>query len=291
MGRTRDRYRTALVLAVLALTAPAAACAQGSGEVHPGKAEFADADAWPATTPGDVALRNFQPFRAVYARTYRDAEGQEVTDRVIVTAERVAWDETDAVLVTLVDTGTRDLDNTTARIQTRVFGESDQRLLLQLTPAPGTAKDYIVIHPEPSPARVTTVTAETGEGSLQSMPIPLPQLGMPGFWLLGSMPLEEGQRVRFAPADAPAPSSILGARPVIVGEREEFDAGPAGRHTAWAVRYPLGMAGPRVMLNFVTDRPPYLLGKRPLNLDTGESTEVGTLRLIEFTTFGDAPGG
>jgi hypothetical protein len=35
------------------------------------------------------------------------------------------------------------------------------------------------------------------------------------------------------------------------------------------------------------DRPPHLLGKRPTDLETVETTEIGTLRLIEFTTFDD----
>jgi hypothetical protein len=40
------------------------------------------------------------------------------------------------------------------------------------------------------------------------------------------------------------------------------------------------------MQSFVIDRPPYLLGKRPMDLESGETTEIGTPRLIEFSTFG-----
>ena len=266
-----------------------AGCADGAPadaqQIHPGKSHFSDAASWPSVAPGDVPLRGFHPFRAVYERVYQDAEGDEVRDHIIVTAERVAWGETPAVMVTLIDSGSRDHDDTWARIQTRVISEKDQSLLMQIAPAPGTARDYVIGHTDGG-ARATLVQAESG--AAQSLPVdfPLPQLGAPGLWLAASMNLEEGQRLAFSQADAPAPSSTLGARPYHVVGQEEFLAGPVGQVEAWVVEYPLGMTNGRMMRAFVIDRPPYLVGKRPLDLDSGETTELGTQRLVAFTALG-----
>ncbi len=278
--------RCAILVCVAGLVGYQDASSQSSQNVHPTKAAFADAETWPAVAPGQIPLRNFEPFRAVYARVYRDGKGQQREDRVIITAERVAWGETGAIMVTLIDAGNLDYDDTSARVHTRVFAEADQRLLFQVSPVPGTAKDYLLIHADQGPVRVTRVQAATGEGTVEAPPVPTPQLGAPALWVVGSMALQGGQRIRFSAADAPAASNILGARHFQVSGQETIESGPDGQHDAWVVSYPLGLANARVMQNFVIDRPPYLLGKRPMDLDSGETTEIGTLRLIEFSTFG-----
>ena len=255
-------------------------------DIHPQKAVFADAESWSELAVGDQGLANFHPFRAKYERVYRDQQGQERRDHVIITAERVAWNETSAISVSLVDAGSSEYDDTAMRIQTRVFSEDDQSLLLYIAPAPGTPRDYVIAHTDGT-VRATLVDAASGEGTSQPDVYPLPQLGAPGLWLVASMDLRVDQKIAFSNADAPAPSSILGARPVLVSGQERVDAGPMGRQDAWVITYPLGMANARVMHNFVVDRPPYLLGKRPMDLATGETSEIGTLRLVEFTTFGE----
>lgn len=280
---------TTRTMQTLAITALLMGCGSGdavdSQEVHPGKVAFADAQSWPALGVGDAALMNFQPFRAVYERVYSDMNGQERRDHVIILAERVAWNETPAISVSLIDAGNNVYDDTAMRIQTRVFAEDDHRMLLYIAPVPGTPRDYMIAHTDGT-ARVTSVEAESGDATQQTDIFPLPQLGAPGLWLLGSMMPEPDAKVAFANAHAPAPSSILGANPVIVRGEETVDAGPLGTQRATVVVYPLGMTNGRVMHNFVTDRPPYLLGKRPLDLDTGETTEMSTLRLVEFSAFG-----
>lgn len=255
-----------------------------SQDVHPDKVAFANVGEWPTVSVGAAGLANFEPFRAVYERIYRNGAGEERRDRVIVTAERVAWNDTPAISVSLLDAGNSEYDDTAMRSQTRVFSEADHSMLLFIAPVPGTPRDYMVAHTDGS-ARITVVEAATGTGTLQPGSFPLPQLGAPGLWLIGSMSLEANQRIAFANADAPAPSNILGARPVVVTARESVDAGPLGSQQAWIVSYPLGMTNGRFMQNLVIDRPPYLLGKRPLDVDSGESSEVGTLRLVEFTAF------
>lgn len=275
----------AVVAATLAILPAGAATAQDGGTVHPEKAAFAGAESWPTIAPGEHPIRSFAPFRAVYRRVYRAGSGgHQVEDRVIVIAEEVAWGPQPAIVVTLIDAGNRDLDDTWTRVQTRVFRAGDQGLVLQLTPMPGTAKSYMVIHADQDTARVSTVTPDA-DATTESIPNPGNVLGAPGLWIVGSMASSEGQRIRFDRAMAPAPSSILGAPTAIVIGREPLDAGPAGRVDAWVVRYPLGMENARAIDAFVIDRPPYLLGKRPVDLETGESHEIGILELVEFSTF------
>lgn len=259
--------------------------AAASQEIHPRKAAFADSASWPALNVGEARLSNFVPFRAVYERTYRNAQGEARRDHVIITAERVAWNETAAISVTLIDAGNTEYDDTAMRVQTRVFAEDDHRLLLYIAPAPGSARDYIIAHTDGT-ARAALVEA-AGKARVETDNFPLPQLGAPGPWLLGSMSLRADQKIAFSNAHVPAPSSILGVRPFVVSGQERVDAGPLGTRNAWVVVYPLGMTNARVMHNFVIDRPPYLVGKRPMDLDSGETTDVGTLRLVAFTAFGE----
>jgi hypothetical protein len=284
--RTLFRVPPAAIAALVGMVGAPVASAQAPEVVHPRKAVYAASEAWPAVAPGQFPLKNFQPFRAVYARRYQGGNGQPREDRVIVAAERIAWGPTSAILVTLIDTGSLDYDDTTPRVHTRMFAEDDQRLLFQISPVPGTPRDYLLVNTDGTTTRATRVDNATGEAMVQDLPFPTPQLGVPALWVVGSMALAQGQTIRFAPADAPAASNILGARPFQISGRQAITAGPAGRHDAWIASYPLGMANGRVMQNFVIDRPPYILGKQPKDLDLSENTEQWTLRLIEFATFG-----
>lgn len=287
-----DKQRTTILLwtrcAIIAGLVGMVGCDEASSEVaqdvHPSKAVYADADSWPSVAPGEFPIDNFQPFRAVYERVYRNEHGQQRDDRVVITAERVAWGPTSAIMVTLIDAGNLEFDDTSPRVHTRVFAEEDQRMLFQISPVSGTPRDYLLINTAGPMARATRVADETGEGMVQTTPFPTPQLGAPALWVLGSMALTEGQTIRFGSADLPAASNILGARPYQVSGQETVET-PAGQHDARVVSYPLGMTSARVMQNLVVDRPPYLLGKRPMDMDSGETSEIGTLRLIEFTTF------
>lgn len=259
--------------------------ASQDADVHPAKQVYADAQSWPATAPGDVRLANFTPFRAVYERHYRDHNGEHRQDRVIVTAEHVAWGAEPAITVSLIDTGSLDYTDTTARKQTRFFGADDLRILLQITPSPGAAKDYDLIVAEAEEIYMTRVTTNTGEAEHREMPLTAPGFGAPGAWVAGSMDLETGMRLRLDPYYAAPSSGVLGTSPSQVTGQEWIEMPDGERQQAWMVEYPLGMSNARMMRTFVVDRPPYLLAKQPYDLDGGEVDEVGVLRLIEFQAF------
>ena len=163
------RTKSVTVGLALASALTLAGCGGGSdqtavGEVHEAKAAYADFASWPAVSPGAVQLTDFQPFRAVYERHYRDGNGVHRQDRVIVAAENVAWGPEAAIMVSLADAGSLEYSDTNARNQFRFFSREDGRMLLQVTPAPGTAKDYRLIRAEEG--RVTTSTVRTASGEI-----------------------------------------------------------------------------------------------------------------------------
>lgn len=291
IARRSWNWHPVLVLAfsMLIMGSDPAAAQTGDGAVHLAKEIYADMANWEATAPGAVELKNFMPFRAVYERHYRDANGQPRKDRVVISAEHVAWGEDAAIMVGLIDAGSLDYTDTSARSQIRYFTADDLRLLLQITPVTGTAKDYTLIRMEGGAAHMTSVKTATGESEHREMANAPPGFGAPGPWLWGSMSLEEGMRIRFDPYYASASSNVLGAAPSRVIGRETIEMPDGEAHEAWVLERPLGMTGPRFMRTYVIDRPPYFLGKTPVDVDTGERPEVGSMRLLEFQTFSNQP--
>ena len=58
--------RCAILACVLGLVGYQDASTQSPQNVHPMKAAFADAETWPAVAPGQIPLRNFEPFRGAF---------------------------------------------------------------------------------------------------------------------------------------------------------------------------------------------------------------------------------
>ncbi len=71
--------RVTRVFLSLLLLSSVAVC-QRSGDVRPEKVAFKDVKNWSATNPGDVHLKNFRPFRAVYERNYLQHGGPNAGD-------------------------------------------------------------------------------------------------------------------------------------------------------------------------------------------------------------------
>lgn len=284
-GPSARSWRSTLIVSALMIVGCQGAESQAAGDVHPAKQIFTEYTQWPATAPGEVSLSQFTPFRAVYHRNYTDANGAERNDRVIVTAEHVAWDDEGAIAVGLIDAGSLEYTDTSARKQTRFFAEGDLRLLLQLTPASGTAKDYVVIRVDDGAIDATQVESATGETQHREMPLPSPSWGAPGAWVVGSMPLAEGMKIRLDPYLAMGSSSILGTSSYHVTGQESVSLPNGETSNAWVVEYPLGMTNGRIMQLLILDRPPYLFAKRPYDADTGETSERGALTLLEYQAF------
>lgn len=276
------RSSTAAVILASMLGACGGAPGAADGQLHESKADYADAAEWPTTGPGQVDLANFEPFRAVYERHYRDMNGEHRQDRVVVTAERVAWGSEGAVMVTLTDTGSPDYDDTTARIQVRYFAETDGRLLFQIAPSPGTANDVTVVRIDDGDMKATAVESLTGAVNFREMAPPDgPGWGVPALWIAASIRPEDGDRIRVAPVYAMATSGVFADPPMRAVRRESVD-GPDGPTEAFVIEYPSGMQSPRMMRTWLVDRPPYLLRRQPYDAVTGEEPLIGTMRLVSF---------
>jgi hypothetical protein len=268
------------------------ACAEGPNrtgavEVHQAKQAYADFASWPMTSPGALPLANFQPFRAVYERHYRDVNGEHREDRVIVNAENVAWGSEAAIMVGLIDTGNLQYSDTNARSQVRFFSRADGRLLLQVTPAPGSAKDYRLIRAEDGRVSMSTVRTANGETDFQDMAAEVDGWGAPAHWVVASMALEPDMGVRLDPTFAFASSRVFVAEPFrVLGEESVEVLGERVR--AWSVEYPIGLEGPRLMRTWVVNRPPYVLGRQPVDAETGEEPLIGSMRLVAFELYEDS---
>jgi hypothetical protein len=98
-------------------------------EPHREKKMYADAAAWPATAPGDVELKHFGPFRAVYDREYTQGSGpgagEKRQDRVIVHADEVGWEGRRAAAITMIDSGEARFADTNMRTTTMVADLED----------------------------------------------------------------------------------------------------------------------------------------------------------------------
>lgn len=267
------------------LTASLASCQQA--DVHPGKRHFVDANAWAATSPGDVSLNEFQPFRAVYERNYTQGlgpnAGQPRTDRVIITAERVGWDGIPAIAISLIDSGSPDSEDTLFRGMYSVIAEDDLRLLFEIGPIPGAGKDYYLARIDNGVAKMNAVTTQTGEINVQQMDVTQSGFG-PGTWVMANMPLEEGLGIRLDPFYSAKPNPLAGfvALGFATGQ-ESFVSKNGVEFTAWAVDYTSNLQSPVMLRRYLVDSPPYNLGTVRVDLDSGETSDA--LRLIDFTLF------
>ena len=173
-------WRTALLLSAMLVIGCQGAESQTSSDIHPSKQLYATYPQWPATAPGNTTLSQYTPFRAVYERNYTNGNGEERIDRVIVTSERIAWGEEGAISVSLIDAGSREYTDTTARTQTRFFAENDLRLIFQLTPVPGTPMDYIIARVNDGVVKATGVQSATGQAQHREETLPGAGWGAPG---------------------------------------------------------------------------------------------------------------
>ena len=268
-----------LVLLV-ALAAPVLACQQ---TVHPKKTHYQDAQSWPGTKPGDVALKNFRPFRAVYQRNYTSAAGPR-TDRVIITAEEVGWDGQAAIAITLLDTGDPAFEDTNGRTLSMYVNREDLSLLFEIGPAPGTAKDYYVARRLADKMVINSVTTETGEHQFQPVEISLPGFG-PGSWVIANMDLQADMKIRLDPVYSPRANALTGFTQIgyVVGQEPYTDLSGT-TYEAWMVEHTSNLANASVARRPMIDRPPYVLGTEIVNLDTGEKRD--SMRLIAFEYLG-----
>ncbi len=279
MAKTK---RVTPVLLILTLLSSGTVVCQQSDNVREEKMAYKDVNKWSATKPGDVSLKNFRPFRAVYERNYLQGAGPNAgdlrVDRVIVTAEEVGWDGKKAVLITLIDSGDAKWADTAARNLFMIVDLEDMHLLFESGPIPGKAKDYYFIRPDTGMG--TMITTDAGTSETREFPKGAVGFG-PGPWALGSLDLKDGAKIRLDPFASPA-ANILGTRSGIVKGRREFTDLSGQSHAGWLLESGGNLSSSRMAQIYITDRPPYLLARFSVDLDSGEETKGLRLKTFQY---------
>lgn len=255
-------------------------------DIHPDKVVYQDSSSWPATSPGQVELESFGPFRAVYDRSYTQGsgpgKGEPRRDRVIVSAEEVGWDGRHAVAITVLDSGAAEHADTNARALLMVVSKEDMSLLFEAGPIPGAAKDYYFARFEGGELLVSQVM--TGDQQLMPKKIPVGAPGFgPGSWVMASMDLKPGAKVRLDPYYSPTANPISQASHGVVLEQRELQDGSGTSHRARVVETG-GWYGPsssKVLRLYLKDRPPYLLGVEIYDHDTDTGKKFVWLRSFQ----------
>ncbi len=268
------------MLAIAALCAALPAQAQENAKVRPEKEIFRDAQGWPATQPGEVKLKNFRPFRAVYQRAYLQGSGPNRgdlrVDRVIISAERVGWEGKEAILVTLIDSGQAKWADTAARSLFSIVDARDMSVFFESGPIPGKAKDYYLIRPDKGLGSLVT----TENAAVQKQEFPAGAVGFgPGPWVMASMNLEEGMKVRLDRFVSPT-STVFGYRSGIVRGKRDFTDLSGQKRKAWLLEQGGNLASPRMGRIYLIDEPPYLLARFSVDGETKKETQG--IRLLSF---------
>ncbi len=274
--------KSLFVVLLAALVVPQG-MALGQDPPHPEKVVYAKAASWPATAPGEVELKHFRPFRAVYDRSYTQGSGPEAgqkrQDRVIVHAEEVGWEGRRAAAITMIDTGAAKSADTNMRTLTMVMDLENLQVLFEIGPLPGAAKDYYIGLFSGDEAILNIIKTESQEHTPQKMPAKQPGFGA-GSWVMASMDLKPGMLINLAPYYSMQANSLSRSNYGRVIERTTVENGSGGSHEAWVVETSgwYGLDKPKVLRLYLQDAPPYYLGTEIFNYDTGEGKRFVWLR-------------
>ena len=259
-----------LMLGLVLLTLPQRSYSQS---VHPKKEIFKSVRSWPVTSPGDVKLKNFSAFRAVYDRVYRQASGPDKgatrKDRVIISAEKTGWDGIPAISITIIDSGIPEKSDTNARVLTMFVGQEKLNTLFELGPIPGKAKDYYIGRMEKDMAYLSRITTDTQKLQSEKAPLKTPGFG-PNAWVMASMELKKGVKISLGPSYSPPGNSLTSASYGHIVSQDTFTDGSGKKYKSWVLETSRNLSSPRVSHVHLIDRPPYYLGTETVNLDTGE---------------------
>lgn len=252
-------------------------------EIHPKKGIYKDKDSWKTTAPGEVKLKNFSPFRAVYDRTYSQGSGPNAGDkrhdRVIITAEETGWDGRRAVAITLIDSGIVEHDDTNARILTMFVDLNDLSVLFEIGPIPGKAKDYYIGRFEKEEISINQIITDTQKHVARKMPTDKPGFG-PNAWVMASMNLSKGLKINLSPMYSSQRNPLTPATYGHIISQESFTDGSGKKHKSWVLETGRNLSNPLVAQIYLTDQPPYYLGNETVNLDTGERKKFTWLRSL-----------
>ncbi len=271
-------FKSPFYMLLICLSLPAC-----SADVYPGKERFMAPEKWPATAPAEVTLNNFQPFRAVYERQYKQASGADKgalrKDRVIISAESVAWNGVDAVQITLIDSGIVASTDTNARTLSMTVSKHGLSPVLEIGPIPGKAKDYYIVSFMAEQVNKAMIMTTSNEVSSDSEKVTERGFG-PGSWVMANMPLKTGMKINLQPYYSPQANVLASKFYAIVKGQEVMTDLSGQQHQAWVLESSdyFSLASPKVRKMYLSDQPPYYLGSYTVNLASEEETPYVVLR-------------
>lgn len=209
-----------LVAAMMLILVSTIVNAQG---LHPYKQKFADMQSWAPIGPADINLKNFRPYRAVYARTYTNGQGKKVNDQIIMSAQRVYWYGKTVILFEYHDVGALDFKDTNARTQFYYLDENTLQMYLAVGPKAGTPEDYTSVRVLEDKITTSRLNTATGEVDFKEFPTSDPTFGFRQlrFLMWGAMDLKVGQKIKLQPLFNPpagGPTLAVG----IVADQVEY---------------------------------------------------------------------
>ncbi len=240
-------------------------------QIHPYKKKFGDFANWPSTTPKDINFENFQPFRAVYSRSYTSMQGHSVNDKVIITAQRVWWYGKKAILFEFHDAGTPEFDYTNGRTQFYYLDEQTLQMYMAVGPKLTTAQDYTTVRVQDDKITTTKVNTATGEVEFSELETKDPSFAFRQirFMMWAAMDLNIGDKIKLEPLFH-APQGIQGPAIAIVEEQVDYTTPDDKKYQPYVVESTNNGDDAIVNKFFIINEAPYLLAQGLYNADDDE---------------------
>lgn len=237
--------------------------------LHPYKIKFGDMQSWTPTLPKDISFKNFQPYRAVYNRSYiSSANGNMVNDQIIMTAQRAYWYGKNVILFEYHDIGTSEVKETNARSQFYYLDEKTLQLYMAVGPKSGTPEDYTTVRVLEDKIATSRINTATGEVDFKEFPTTDPMFGFRQlrFLMWAAMDLNVGDKIKLQPIFSPpqgAPTLAVG----IVAGQETYTATNNKKYKPFVVENTNNPSTPIVNKFYIINEAPYLLAQGLYNAD------------------------
>ena len=263
----KNNLKTLLLIFILALLS--SSC--NAQEIHPYKQKFADLQSWSPTLPGDITLKNFRPYRAVYSRTYTNSKGKTVNDQVIMTAQRMYWYGKNVILFEVHDSGSPEFKDTNARTQFYYLDEKTLQLHLAVGPKVSTPEDYTTVRVLKDKITTSRLNTATGEVDFKELATTEPTFGFRQlrFLMWGAMDLKVGDKIKLQPIFFPS----QGAQAFTVGlvsEQVDYTTPDRKKHRPYIIENTNNPTSAVVHRFFIINEAPYLLAQGLYNADDDE---------------------
>lgn len=242
-----------------------------SQDVHPYKKKFLDFESWAPTAPGDINFDNFQPYRAVYNRTYTNKDGKTVNDQVNMTAQRVFWYGKNAILFEYHDTGSKEFNDTNGRTQFYYLDEKTLQMYLAVGPKAGTPEDYTTVRVLKKKITTSRLNTETGEVDFKEFETKDATFGFRQirFLMWAAMDLNVGDKIKLQPIFSP-PQGMQTVALGIVEEQTDYTTSDNKKYRPFVVDNTNNPANAIVHKFFIINEAPYLLAQGLYNADDKE---------------------